>query len=32
VAGAAMGCDGRYQMLIVVDAADGGAAEKALGA
>jgi sugar phosphate isomerase/epimerase len=32
VAGAAMVCDGRYQMLIVVDAADGGAAEKALGA
>lgn len=32
VAGAAMVCDGQYQMLIVVDAADGDAAEKALGA
>lgn len=32
VAGAAMVCDGRYQMLVVVDAADAEAAEKALGA
>ncbi len=32
VAGTAMVCDGQYQMLIVVDAADGDAAEKALGA
>lgn len=32
VAGAAMVCDGQYQMLVVVDAADGDAAEKALGA
>ena len=32
VAGSAMVCDGQYQMLIVVDAADGDAAEKALGA
>jgi len=31
VAGAAMVCDGQYQMLIVVDARDGGEAEKALG-
>jgi len=31
VAGAAMVCDGQYQMLVVVDAADGDAAEKALG-
>jgi len=30
IAGAAMVCDGQYQMLIVVDAAEGGAAEKAL--
>ena len=30
VAGAAMVCDGHYQMLVVVDAADGDAAEKAL--
>jgi hypothetical protein len=32
VAGTAMICDGQYQMLIVVDAADGDAAEEALGA
>jgi len=32
VAGTAMVCDGQYHMLIVVDAADGDAAEKALGA
>lgn len=32
VAGAAIVCDGQYQMLVVVDAADGDAAEKALGA
>lgn len=32
VAGSAMVCDGQYQMLVVVDAADGDAAEKALGA
>ncbi len=32
VAGSAMVYDGRYQMLIVVDAADGDAAAKALGA
>jgi len=32
IAGAAMLCDGRYQMLLVVDAGDGDAAEKALGA
>ena len=32
VAGAAMVCDGQFQMLVVVDAADGDAAEKALGA
>ena len=32
VAGAAMVCDGQYQMLVVVNAADGDAAEKALGA
>jgi hypothetical protein len=32
VAGAAIVCDGQYHMLIVVEAADGGAAEKALGA
>ncbi len=32
VAGAAMVCDGQYQMLVVVDAADGDAAERALGA
>jgi hypothetical protein len=30
VAGAAMVCDGQYHMLVVVDAADGDAAEKAL--
>ncbi|MHC4124828.1 MAG: hypothetical protein ACYSSI_14725 [Planctomycetota bacterium] len=30
IAGAAMVCDGQYQMLIVVDTADGDAAEKAL--
>ena len=32
VAGAAMVCDGQYQMLVVVGAADGDAAGKALGA
>ena len=32
VAGAAMVCDGQYQMLVVVDAAAGDAAEKALSA
>lgn len=32
IAGAAMVCDGQYQMLVVVDAADSDAAEKALGA
>lgn len=32
VAGTAMVCDGQYQMLVVVDAADGDAAEEALGA
>ena len=32
VAGAAMVCDGQYQMLVVVRAADGDAAERALGA
>jgi hypothetical protein len=32
VAGAAMVCDGSYQMLVVVDAADSKAAVKALGA
>jgi hypothetical protein len=32
VAGAAMVCDGQYHMLIVVEAADGDAAEEALGA
>jgi len=32
IAGAAMVCDGQYQMLIVVNAADGDAAAKALGA
>jgi hypothetical protein len=32
IAGAAMVCDGQYQMLVVVDAADGDAAAKALGA
>lgn len=32
VAGSAMVCDGQYQMLIVVDAADGDAAAAALGA
>jgi hypothetical protein len=32
VAGAAMVCDGQYQMLVVVEAADGDAAEEALGA
>ena len=32
VAGTAMVCDGQYQMLVVVDAADGDAAQKALGA
>ena len=31
LAGAAMVCDGQYHMLVVVDAADGDAAEKALG-
>lgn len=31
VAAAAMVCDGQYQMLVVVDAADGDAAEKAMG-
>lgn len=31
VAGAAIACNGQYQMLIVVNAADGDAAEKALG-
>jgi len=30
VAGAAMVCDGLYHMLVVVDAADGDAAEQAL--
>jgi hypothetical protein len=32
VAGAAMVCDGQYHMLVVVNAADGAAAGKALGA
>jgi len=32
LAGAAIACDGQYRMLVVVDAADGDAAEKALGA
>jgi len=32
VAGAAMVCDGNYRMLVVVNAADGEAAAKALGA
>jgi hypothetical protein len=32
VAGAAMVCDGQYHMLVVVEAADGDAAEEALGA
>ena len=32
VAGAAMVCDGQYQMLVIVDAADGNAAAEALGA
>lgn len=32
VAGAAMVCDGQYQMLVVVGAGDGDAAEKVLGA
>ena len=32
VAGAAMVCDGQYHMLVVVNAADGDAAGKALGA
>ena len=32
IAGAAMVCDGQYQMLVVVDAADSDAAAKALGA
>jgi hypothetical protein len=32
VAGAAMVCDGHYQLLVVVDPADADAAEKALGA
>ena len=32
VAGTAMVCDGQYQMLVVVDAGDGDAAERALGA
>ena len=30
IAGAAMVCDGKYQLLVVVDAADGDSAEKAL--
>jgi len=30
IAGSAMVCDGQYHMLVVVDAADGDAAEKAL--
>ncbi len=32
LAGAVIVCDGQYRMLVVVDAADGDAAEKALGA
>lgn len=32
VAGSAMVCDGQYQMLVVVDAADGDAAANAMGA
>ena len=32
VAGTAMVCDGQYQMLVVVEAADGDVAERALGA
>lgn len=32
IAGAAMVCDGQYQMLVVVDAADSDVAAKALGA
>ena len=32
IAGAAMVCDGQYHMLVVVNAADGDAAEKALAA
>jgi len=32
IAGTAMVCDGQYQMLVVVDAGDGDAAERALGA
>ena len=32
MAGAAMVCDGQYQMLVVVEAADGDAAAEALGA
>jgi len=32
IAGAAMVCDGQYQMLVVVDAVDADTAEKALGA
>ena len=32
IAGTAMVCDGQYRMLVVVDASDGDAAEKALGA
>jgi hypothetical protein len=32
VAGAAMVCDGQYRMLVVVNAADGDAAERAFGA
>ena len=32
IAGAAMVCEGQYQMLVVVNAADGDAAAKALGA
>ena len=32
VAGTAMVCDGQYHMLVVVDAGDGDAAERALGA
>lgn len=32
IAGAAMVCDGQYHMLLIVEVADGDAAEKALGA
>ena len=32
IAGTAMVCDGQYQMLVVVDAGDGDAAERVLGA